>query len=74
MRVERESAKVPQHKTISGKGLLTLRLTPNLEDHRGSRVRFPKRAGNFSLHYRVQNGSGTHPDSYPMGTRGSFLE
>jgi len=22
--------------------------------------------------YRVQNGSGTHPASYPMGTRGSF--
>jgi hypothetical protein len=28
-------------------------------------------AGNFSLH-RVQNGSGAHPASYPMGTRGSF--
>jgi hypothetical protein len=22
--------------------------------------------------YRVQNGSGAHPASYPMGTRGSF--
>jgi hypothetical protein len=29
-------------------------------------------AGNFSLHYRVQNGSGVHPASYPIGTRGSF--
>jgi hypothetical protein len=30
-------------------------------------------AGNFSLHHRVQNGPGAHPDSYPMSTRGSFL-
>jgi hypothetical protein len=29
-------------------------------------------AGNFSLHHPVQNGSGAHPASYPMGTRGSF--
>jgi hypothetical protein len=29
-------------------------------------------AGNFSLHHCLQNGSGTHPDSYPMSTRGSF--
>jgi hypothetical protein len=36
------------------------------------RVRFPVGAGKFSLHYRVQNGSGAHPASYPMGTRGSF--
>jgi hypothetical protein len=42
-------------------------------DDRGSRVRFPAGAGNFSIHHRVQNGSGTHPASYPMGTRGSFL-
>jgi hypothetical protein len=41
-------------------------------DERGSRVRFPAGAGNFSLHHRVQNGSGTHPASYPMGTRGYF--
>jgi hypothetical protein len=38
-----------------------------------SRVRFPAGAGNFSLHHRVQNGSGAHPDSYLMGTRDSFL-
>jgi hypothetical protein len=44
-----------------------------LED-RGSRVRFPAGAGNFSLHHRVQNGSGAHPDSYPMGTRALSLE
>jgi hypothetical protein len=25
-----------------------------------------------ALHHRVQNGSGAHPASYPMGTRGSF--
>jgi hypothetical protein len=41
-------------------------------DDRGSRVRFLAGAGNFSLHHRVQNGSGAHPASYPMGTRGSF--
>jgi hypothetical protein len=41
-------------------------------DDRGSRVRFPAGARNFSLHYCVQNGSGAHPASYPMGTRGSF--
>jgi hypothetical protein len=35
-------------------------------------VRFPTGAGNFSLHHRVQNGSGVHTVSYPMGTRGSF--
>jgi hypothetical protein len=42
-------------------------------DDRGSRVRFPARAENFSLHHRIQNSSGAHPASYPMGTRGSFL-
>jgi hypothetical protein len=41
-------------------------------DDRGSRVRFPAGVGNFSVHHRVQNGSGAHPASYPMGTRGSF--
>jgi hypothetical protein len=41
-------------------------------DDRGSRVRFPAGAGNFSLHHRVQNGSGAHPASYPVGTRDSF--
>jgi hypothetical protein len=41
-------------------------------DDRGSRVRFPAGAGNFSLRQSVQNGSGPHPASYPMGTRGSF--
>jgi hypothetical protein len=41
-------------------------------DDRGSRVRFPAGAGNFSLHYRVQNDSGAHPASYPMGSRGFF--
>jgi hypothetical protein len=40
-------------------------------DDWGSRVRFPAAAGNFSLH-RVQNGSGAHPASYLMGTKGFF--
>jgi hypothetical protein len=41
-------------------------------DDRGSGVRFPAGAGNFSLDHRVKNGSGDHPASYPVGTRGSF--
>jgi hypothetical protein len=36
-------------------------------DDRGSRVRFPAGAGNFSIHHRVQNDSGAYPASYPMG-------
>jgi hypothetical protein len=35
-------------------------------DDRGSRVRFPAVAGNFS-HHRVKNSSGAHPASYSMG-------
>jgi hypothetical protein len=42
-------------------------------DDRGSRVRFPAGAGNFSLHHHVQNGSVAHPASYPMGTLGVKL-
>jgi hypothetical protein len=42
-------------------------------DDRRSKVRFPAGDENFSLHHRVQNGSETHPASYPMGTRGYFL-
>jgi hypothetical protein len=38
----------------------------------GYRVRFPAGAGNSSLHYRVQNGSGAYPASYTIGTRVSF--
>jgi hypothetical protein len=41
-------------------------------DDRVSRVQFPAGAGNFSLHHRIHNGSGAHPTSCPMGTRGSF--
>jgi hypothetical protein len=41
-------------------------------DNRGSRVQFPVGAGNSSLQHRVQNGSGAHTASYPMGTSGSF--
>jgi hypothetical protein len=35
-------------------------------------VRVPVKAGNFSLHHRVQNGSGAHPASYPLGSRDPF--
>jgi hypothetical protein len=41
-------------------------------DDRGSGIWFPEVDGNFSLHYLIQNGSGAHPASYPMYTRGSF--
>jgi hypothetical protein len=41
-------------------------------DDRGSRVRFSAGAGNFYLHHRIQNGSGAHPASYPIGAKGSF--
>jgi hypothetical protein len=41
-------------------------------DERGSRVRFSAGAGNFSLHRRVQNGSGARPASYLMSAGGSF--
>jgi hypothetical protein len=41
-------------------------------DTQGSRVQLLAGAGNFSLHHHVQNGSGAHPASYPMGTRGFF--
>jgi hypothetical protein len=37
-------------------------------DDRGSRVRFPGRCWEF-FHHRIQNCSGAHPASYPMGTR-----
>jgi hypothetical protein len=40
-------------------------------DDRGSKFRFPAGAGNFSLHHRVQNGSGAYT-AYAMCTRGSF--
>jgi hypothetical protein len=32
----------------------------------------PSEAGKFPLHHRAQNGSGAHPASYPMGTKGFF--
>jgi hypothetical protein len=41
-------------------------------DNPGSRIRFPAGAGNFSLRHRVQNGSGAHSASYPIGTGVSF--
>jgi hypothetical protein len=43
-------------------------------DDRGSRVRFPAGAGNSLRHrvHLVQNGSGAHPASSPMGTGVSF--
>jgi hypothetical protein len=43
-------------------------------DDRGSGFRFPAGAGNFTLHYRVQNGPGAHTASYRKDMRGSFPE
>jgi hypothetical protein len=43
-------------------------------DDRGSRVRFPAGTGKFSVHHRVQNGSGANPASYQIGTKGCFPE
>jgi hypothetical protein len=37
-----------------------------------SGVRVMDEAGNFSLYHRVQTGSGAHPASYPVGTKGSL--
>jgi hypothetical protein len=56
---------------MSGDSSVGIALGYGLDD-RGSGVRFPAGAGNFSLHHRIQNGSGAHPASYPMGARGSF--
>jgi hypothetical protein len=41
-------------------------------DDRVYRVRFLVGAMNFFLYHHVQNGSGDHPASYPVCTRGSF--
>jgi hypothetical protein len=57
---------------LSRDGSVGIALGYGLDD-RGTRVRFSVGSGNFSLHHRVQNGSGAHPASYPGGTGGSFL-
>jgi hypothetical protein len=41
-------------------------------DDQGTGVRFLAGARNFSLHHRIQNVSGAHPSSYPMGIGGCF--
>jgi hypothetical protein len=59
------------YEDISRDSSVGLALAYGLDD-RGSRVRFPPGAGNFSLHPGVRNDSGAHPPSYPTGTRESF--
>jgi hypothetical protein len=59
------------HKIKSRDSSVGIALGYGLDD-RCSRVRFPEGTGNFHLHHRVQKGSGFHPASYPMGSRGSF--
>jgi hypothetical protein len=41
-------------------------------DDRMIGVRFPVKAGNFTLRHLVQTGSSAHPTNYPMGKRDSF--
>jgi hypothetical protein len=41
-------------------------------DDRGSGVRLPVEAGNFSRLHSVQTGSGAHPASYAIGNGGRF--
>jgi hypothetical protein len=41
-------------------------------DDQGSKVQFLERAANLSLHHSIQNSSGAHPASYPIGTGGPF--
>jgi hypothetical protein len=65
------SCKVLSQGGMSRDSSVSIALGYRLDDG-GSRVRFPAGAGDFSLHHRFQNGSGAHPASYPMGTRGSF--
>jgi hypothetical protein len=43
-------------------------------DDQGFSVRFSAGVGNFTLHHRVQNGSGAHPGSYPMGSGGGGIK
>jgi hypothetical protein len=54
-----------EHSAPCSDGSVGIALGYGLDD-RGSRVRFPAGAGNFSIHHCVQNGSGAHPASYPM--------
>jgi hypothetical protein len=63
--------KLSKYKRFSKDSSVGIALCYGLDD-RGSRFRFPAGAENFSLNHRVQNGSGTHPASCPMGSRGSF--
>jgi hypothetical protein len=42
-------------------------------DNQGSGIQFLAGVGNFSLHHHIQNGSGAHLASYPMGTRALSL-
>jgi hypothetical protein len=59
------------HETRGRHSSVGIALGYGLED-RGSGIPFPEGAGKWSLHHRIQNDSGAHPISYPMGTRGSF--
>jgi hypothetical protein len=66
-----ECVTVPQYTLRTVTAQSVQRLGYGLDD-RSFRVQFPVGAENFPLYHHVQNGSGAHPASYPMGTRGSF--
>jgi hypothetical protein len=59
--------------SLSQRGHPDVGVEINGPDDRGFSAIFPAGAGSFSLQLCVQNGSGAHPASYPMGTRGTSL-
>jgi hypothetical protein len=63
---ENSLKKLLQHPLHSRDSSVGIALSYGLDD-RGSRVRFPAGAGNFSLRHRVQNGSGAHPIQWVPG-------
>jgi hypothetical protein len=64
--IERKTKWLRKNKINSGTGL------GYGMDDRGSGFDSRQGAGNFPVHHRVQTGSGAHPASYLVGTRGSF--
>jgi hypothetical protein len=66
-------ALVAYFKTLYSNYRSSVNIVPRL---RAGRQRFDSREGQvffFYLHHSVQTGSGTHPDSYPVGSGVSFL-
>jgi hypothetical protein len=51
-----------ERKSLSGKKVFIIKL----------QIVKKKERENFFPHYRIQNGSGAHPASYPIGIKDSF--